>query len=300
MNHSIDFILLNLGGKCVLNWALVILQRNHICRSFVGIFSVSLTVIDTALTLIFTIIYLHGDGRCFLLGLQLTKYHICLLVQIIGEVYSVLQYPVVVMTGLDHFCTTSQRLQTATSRLKGIFKSFVSIILWYLAFLYIFLLSDFLPVLEDVSHHQIYQCWIFHVFQILQVAMLMFLTLGSAAFFTRCSPRLFKNPRQVNQITDQSRSDSRRSVVSQALGIFLNTWAIFLFFLAALLVLPVGIPSYLGLNVAWLCFLNSFLIGVVLCVVCPDSKLAQGLAAVPPDSFCEWKFKFSLAKEDSA
>ncbi|XP_026229701.1 probable G-protein coupled receptor 160 [Anabas testudineus] len=300
MNTSIPSILFSLGGKCLLDWVLVFLQKNHICSSFIGVFSVSLGVVDTTLTLIVSTIHLHSNGQFFLFGLQLTRYHICLLVQIVGQVYSALQFPLVVMTGLDHFCTISQRLQPVSSRPKQTVRLFVTILLWFLTALYIFLLSDFIPVLEDVSHYQIHQCWIFHTFQILQVAVLLFLTLGYATLYTGFSARLIKKSSLDDQITDQSRTGSRRTVISQTLSIFLNTWAIFLFSLAILLLLPVGIPSYLGLNVVWLCFLNSFLIGVVLCVVHPTLHLAQGLAAVPPDSFCDWRFKFSLAAEDRA
>ncbi|XP_071348741.1 probable G-protein coupled receptor 160 [Trachinotus anak] len=296
MNISIPSILLGLGWKCLLNWALVFLQRNHICRSFLGVFSVSLAVVETVLTLIFTTIHIHSDGHLLLLGLQLTRYHTCLLVQILGQVYSALQWPVAVVASLEHFCTIS--LRAAASRAKWVICLLVTILLWYLAALYVFLLSDFIPVLEDMSHHQMHQCWVFHTTEILQIVTLLSLTLGCVALHAVCSTRLLKNHPLKDQIKDQSRTHSRGSVVCQVLHIFLNTWALLLIFLAVLVLLPVGIPSYLGLNVAWLCFLNSFLIAVVLCVVCPASQLAQGLAAVPPDSFCEWRFKFSLAAEE--
>lgn len=151
--------------------------------------------------------------------------------------------------------------------------------------------------MEDVPHHQIHQCFVLHTSQILQVAMLLLLTLGCAALHAGCSTRLFKNPLK-DQVTHQSRAHARRSVVHQAVHVYLNTWALFLVFLAALFLAPVEIPAYLGLNAAWLCFLNSLLIAVVLCVVHPASQLDQGLAAVPPDSFCEWRFRFSSAAEE--
>uniref|UniRef100_A0A4W6E8F9 G protein-coupled receptor 160 n=1 Tax=Lates calcarifer TaxID=8187 RepID=A0A4W6E8F9_LATCA len=273
MNISISCILLGLGVKCLLNWALVFLQRNHICRSFMGVFSVSLAVVDTALTLVFAAIHIHSDGHFFLLGLEVTRYHTCLLVQIFGQVYGALQWPVVVVAGLDHLCTIS--LQPAAFRAKWIVRSFVTVLLWNLAALYVFMLSDFIPVLEDVSHYQIRHCWVFHTTQILQVVTLLSLTLGYATLHANLSTRLVKNPPQE----DQRGTHPRRSFVCQVLRILLNTWALFLIFPAALLLLPVGIPSYLGLNVAWLCFLNSFLIAVVLCVVRPTSQLAHGLAA---------------------
>ncbi|XP_035025246.2 probable G-protein coupled receptor 160 [Hippoglossus stenolepis] len=298
MNISILSVLLGLGGKCLLNWTLVFLQRSHICRSFVGVFSVSLSVVDTAVTLIFAAIHIHThtDGPLFLLDWQLTRYHTCLLVQILGQVYSLLQWPVVLVASLDQFCTVS--LPAASSGVKGIVHSIVTVLLWNLTVLYVFLLSDFDPVLEDVSHHQRNQCWVFPTTQILQVVTLLSLTLACSVLHAVCSSTLLENPPEKNPITNQSRTHSRRSIVCQVLSIFLSTWAPLLIFLAMLLLLPVGIPSYLGLNVAWLCFLNSFLITLVLCVVCPTPRLAQGLAAVPADSFCEWRIKFNLAAED--
>uniref|UniRef100_UPI0037E70440 probable G-protein coupled receptor 160 n=1 Tax=Semicossyphus pulcher TaxID=241346 RepID=UPI0037E70440 len=293
MNISIPSILLSLGGKCLLNWTLVFIQRKHICKSFMGVFSVSLAVVDTILALFVTTIHLHTDGYIILLGLKLTRFHVCLLVQIVGQVYSSLQWPVVVLAGLDHFCTHTRRLQPCTSRTRWVVCLFVTSLLWNLAALYVFLLSDFSPVLEDVPYNQIQRCWVFHTSQILQVAMLLLLTLGCAALYAGCHTRLSKD-----QITHQRCCLPEKDVVYQAIHIFLNTWALFLFLLAVLLLVPVGIPTYLDLNVAWLCFLNSLLIAVILCAVCPASQLAQGLAAVPPDSFCEWRFKFSSAAED--
>ncbi|XP_041658945.1 probable G-protein coupled receptor 160 [Cheilinus undulatus] len=294
---SITSILLGLGGKCLLNWTLVVIQRSRFHQSFLGVFSISLAIVDTALTLFVITVHLHTDGFFLLLGLKLTRFHVCLLVQILGQVYSTLQWPVVVLTSLDHFCSLTQRFQPNIARTKmarWFVHLSVTCLLWFHTVLYVFLLSDFNPVLEDVPYNQIYQCWVFNTSQILQIAMFLLLLLVFAAFHAGCITRKVKD-----QNTDQRKTLSRKNVVCQALLIFLNTWAWFLFFLSVILLLPVGIPTYLGLNVAWLSFLNSTLIAVLLCAVCPASQLAQGLPAVLPDSFCEWRFKFSLASEGS-
>lgn len=287
MNISIPSILLGLGGKCLLNWTLVFLQRNHICRSFVGVFSVSLALVDTMMALILTTLYIHADG-CSLLGSRLTRYHVCLLVQILGQLYSLLQWPVVVVASLDHFCTVAQTLQPGSTLARWIIHSFETVLLWFWGLFYVFQLSDFTPVLKDEPFNQIHHCWAFHTCQILQiVTVLFFLTLSGAALHARHLYFPVKN-----QTPDQRNAQPRSDIVHQSLSIFLDTWTPLLAFLAVLLLLPVGIPAYLGLNVVWLCFLNSFLIGLAFCAVCPASQLAQGLAAVPSDSFCEWKFKF--------
>lgn len=290
---SIPSILLGLGVKCLLNWALLLIQKNHVCQSFLGVFSVSLAVIDTVMTLFVATVHLHNDGYILLIGVRLTRFHVCLLVQILGQVYSNLQWPVVVLAGLDHFCTLARRSDTTTiTKARRLVYVFVSGCLWYISAVYVFLLSDFDPILENVPYNQIQQCWVFHTPQILQVFTFLLLSLGYAALHARYNKRLPKD-----QNTDQSTTLSRRTVVYQITHIFLSTWVLFLFFLAVLFLIPVGIPAYLGLNVAWLNFLNSILIALLLCAVCPASQLVQGLAAVPPDSFCEWRIKFNLAAE---
>ncbi|XP_074544315.1 putative G-protein coupled receptor 160 [Halichoeres trimaculatus] len=284
---SIPSILLSLGVKCLLNWALVLIQRNHICQSFLGVFSISLSVIDTALTLFAATVHLLNDGYILLIGVKFTRFHVCLLVQILGQVYSNLQWPVVVLAGLDHYKSLTRRLESTVTRAKQLVYLFVSGCLWYLSAVFVFLLSDFNPILENVPYNQIQQCWVFHTSQILQVVVLLLLSLGYTTLHARYNKQLPKD-----QNTDQ------RTTVYQITHIFLNTWVLFLFFLAVLFLLPVGIPAYLGLNVVWLSFLNSILIALLLCAVCPASQLVQGLAAVPPDSFCEWRIKFILAAEN--
>lgn len=302
MYVSITSILLSMGAKCLLNWALVFLQKEHMLSSFLGVFSASLAIVDTALTFTVSSLYICSNTYVVLLGLQLTKYHICLLVQILEQVYRALQWPVVVMAGLDHFCTV--RLQAAPSKRKLAIYLFLQSFLWYAAVVYVFRLSDFIPVLEDVSHEKMHRCWVFHSAYTLQIATLLLLTLGCAALYAR-RPRVLSccilqrslgNP----ALNDQTATScSKRSLVRQTLCVFVNTWTLFLVALVVL-PLPAGIPAYLDLNMAWLCFLNSLLIAFVLCAACPTLQLSQDLAVVPPDSFCEWRFNFSPAAEDQA
>lgn len=295
MYIAITSVLLSLGGKCLLNWVLVFLQRSHICRSFLGVFSVSLAAVDTALAAVVVAVHVCSDGHVgvVLLGLRLTAYHTCLLVQIAGQLHRVLQWPVVVMAGLDHLCTVSWGLRATPSTAKWYAYLFLTGFLWYLAALYVFLLLDFIPVFEDVPLQQMHRCWVFyHRFLILEITVVLLLTLAAAALRARCCLPL------KDRIMDQSQTHSRGSFVYQIVRIFLNTWILFLVFLGVLAALPVGMPAYLDLNVGWLCCLNSLLIAVALCAVCPTSQLSQGLAAVPPDRFCEWRFNFSLAAED--
>lgn len=299
MNISIPSLLFGLGGKCVLNWALLFLQKDHLWSCFVGVFGISLAIVDTILTLIVTFIHLQADSN--ILGVRLTGYHVCLLVQILGYIYSALHLVIIILTSLEHILIVSQRLQHGALKMTWIFYVFVTFLLWTLAFIYVFLLSDVYPVLEDVAHFQIYHCWITSSSGILEITMLIvfwaFCCITWHGLKHLC--QIINNPHVSFAVAIKSRIQSRFIFICKVCRIFLDTWAYFLLFLFLHIVLTVEMPAYLGLNCAWLCFINSLLIGVALCVAHPRFELAQGLAAVPPDSFCEWRVKFSLAADNT-
>lgn len=301
MHISIPSILLALGGKCLLNWVLVLSQKKrHVCRGFMGVFGVSLALVDTVLTLTLTALHVQADGR--LLGVRLTRHHVCLLAQIVGQIYGTLQWPVVVLGFLDCYVTVSGRgtPTTATITTSGVRKVAAAVLftalLWCAATFYVFLLSDFNPVLGEEPPYQLHQCWVFHSSQALHVGMVIILAVACALVYLHAERRRtarrpgpwLLSPRDPPREMDGG-ALSRRDVVQQALTTLLHAWAPFLVLLVALLLLPVEIPGYLSLNVPWLCFLNSVLTAVVLSASCPASRLAQGLAAFPLDSFCDWR-----------
>lgn len=289
-------ILLSLGVQSGLNWNLVLLQRNHISKSFLGVFSVSLAAVDT--TLILCVGALHfAEDSLTVLELKFTRFHVCLLVQILGEVYSSLQGPVLCLAGLDHFCTVTRRLHPTTAAARFFVYILFSTFLWSAAVFYVLVLSDLHLVLEDVPHSQIRQCWIFHASQLLQVAVLA-LALGCVLLHVGSTAGLLK-PLRESATREASGSRRGRSPIHQTTETLLSTWTPLLLLLALLLLLPVGIPAHLGLNAAWICLLNSLLIAAVLCVARLAGQSAQGLATLPPDSFCEWRLKCSLAAEET-
>lgn len=290
-------ILLSLGVQSGLNWNLVLFQRNHISKSFLGVFSVSLAVVDTTLTLCVGALH-FAEGSIAFMGLKFTRFHICLLVQILGQVYSSLQGPVLCLATLDHFCTVTHRLHPTTARARLFVYVLVTTFLLFAAIFYVFLLSDFEPVLADVPHSQIRRCWVFHAPQMLQVAMVA-LALGCAVVHVCYSTGLLKALQVKERTGAESGSRRGRSLVHQTTETLLSTWTPLLLLLVVLLLLRVGIPAHLGLNAAWICFLNSLLIAAVVCVAHPAVQSAQDLATLLPDSFCEWRLKFSLAAEDT-
>lgn len=297
MELPILSILLSLGVQSGLNWTLVFFQRNYISKSFLGVFIVSLAIVDTTLTLCVGALY-STNGSLTLLSLKLTRFHVCLLVQIFGQVYSSLHGPVLCLAGLDHFSIVTQRGHPNSARTRWFVYLALTILMWFAAFFYVFLLSEFVAVLEDVPHSQIHQCWVFHTSQILQVAMFA-LAVGFVVVRLGHCAGLLRDPPSEDKIRAEKGSHCRRSVIHQTTEILLNTWTPFLLLLAVFLLFPIGIPAHHGLNGAWISFLNSLLIAVVLCAVHPFTWSAQDLYAVPPDSFCEWRFKFSLDAEDT-
>ncbi|XP_056149658.1 probable G-protein coupled receptor 160 [Lampris incognitus] len=287
MHISITSILLGLGSKCLLNWALVLLQRKDVCTTFIGVFSTSLALADTVATLVLTAIHTQGDGQ--LLGLRVTRYHVCLLVQILGQIYGALHWPVVVITWLDHYWTVSRTLQPITAGARRMACSFVTCLLWSGAVLQVFLLSGFVPVLGDESPLQMQHCWVFPSSQILQVS-LVFLSAAVCAALYLYAGSLGPNmsAEQPHPEPQSPGSPARGGVAYQVLLIFSKTWASFFILLWVLLLLPMGIPDYLGLSVPWLCFLNSILIGVVLCACCPAWHAVHS-EMIPADIFCNWR-----------
>lgn len=296
MDVHIPSILLGLGVKCLLSWALVLIQRNHTShRSFLGLFCMSLALVDTLLALSLSALHLQGDVT--LLGLRLTRHHVCLLVQIACHTYSVLHWPVLVVTGLDHYLTLSPSSTSANWAQKIPYTVSVGL-LWTLALLYVSLAPGIHPVLGNEPHHLLRKCWVFSSSsQISQVAMVLFLTVGCAMLwvhtgFATPSSRGTRPLSWMRVDTRQTDIESRKDIVRQTLWIFLNTWIFFLVFLVFCLVLPVGIPAYLGMNVPWLCFLDSFLIGVVLCIRRSPPQL-QKLGPATTDIFCDWSFSIA-------
>lgn len=295
MSISVPSVLFGLGGKCLLNWSLVLLQRDHIWRSFVCVFSLSLAVADTVLTLAVTLIHLQGD--CNLLGWRLTQFHVCLLVQLLGYVYSAQHVGVLLVTLLEHLYIVSRRLRRSMWKPTLVSQLFLTALTWVFSALYVFKLSNMQPYLEDVAHFQISHCWTSSSSVISELSIVVG---GLCLCWTLCRSlkqlaQLVANCDHSNCVaTLRSQMRPRLMFVGKVARIFVDTWALFLVFLLFLVVAPVKMPSHLGLNCAWLCFANSLLVAAALCVVSPASELARGLAAVPPDSFCDWKTEFGF------
>lgn len=221
MEILISSILLGLGGKSLLNWTLVLLQRKHLTWSFLGVFCFSLALVDSLLTFCLSVLYLQGD--CNFLGMRLTRHHVCLLVQIFSYIYDVLNWPVLIMTGLDQYWNLLPGPLPAfrSQKLRYIVATSV---LWTLALLYVFLVSEFYPVLRSEPPELLHQCWVLTSSQIPQVATMLFMAIACAMLHVHLGfplPRC-RGSRQIKTV-----EMSRKDVIGQSLWIFLSTWAYF-------------------------------------------------------------------------
>lgn len=115
------------------------------------------------------------------------------------------QCPAVACCGLSWFVT--QRVQPAIPRARWFSYLFATTFLRSLTTLYIFLLSDFSPVIDGVPYRQIHQCWVFHTSQVQQIAMLFLLTQVRITVHAGSSTQLLKkNPPLKQQITKPTES----------------------------------------------------------------------------------------------
>ncbi|KAM6948225.1 putative G-protein coupled receptor 160 [Aplochiton taeniatus] len=286
MNTSILSILLGLCGKCLLNWAIVLHQRKNILRSFIGVLSLSLSLIDTLMTLSVTTLHIQRDAK--LMGIRVTRHHICMSLQIVGQTYNALHWPVLVLACLDHNWALSRRLESGSIRAAQLINLVSVSVLWTGAILYVFLFSGFLPVLGEDNPSLLHQCWLFSSTWIL-VTMVLYLIVVCAVLYVGFSTHRGRDLRRLTRNLMKTQTEIKYGRVQQVLGVWLSNWAVFLVFICICLMVPVEIPAHLGLNVPWLCFLNSFLIGVASCSSATVSQTTEtpGLSTI--DSFCDWE-----------
>ncbi|XP_007234423.2 probable G-protein coupled receptor 160 [Astyanax mexicanus] len=253
MEVSLPTLLLVLWLKAVLDWAMVLIQWPHVVRSFCGFFCISLALIDTILDVLVTQLFLVED--LYISNLHFTRYHVCLLVQATGFVYSVLQWPVFLLIGLDIYRTQSTVEVSWTRKLIYVCGT---ALLWSLTMFYVFWRADFSPVTGDDPQHL--QCILIGSSQSSQVATVVLVAVTGLVLYT-----------YTHKYDERGQEDLRHSVFS-----FLSNWSFFLALLVLLLMFQAEIPAYLDMNVPWLDLLHSFHILLTLnscsCLLCSEKE----------------------------
>ncbi|XP_029471398.1 probable G-protein coupled receptor 160 [Rhinatrema bivittatum] len=308
-------LLLIVLGKMLLN--LMVFggrRRRSLVPSFLGYFSISLALVDAILLMAISFIVYFNDFA--LRGIRFTKYHVCLLTQIISFTYGILHFPVFLVAGLDYFLLIAQpskaKYPDAWQRLGY---GAVTLLVWIVAFCYVLSGSVHYSALDinasslsylcpfyvssqsfwlsvgvlSVTCSVVVLCW-FEVIGLLQsVRMVYYLneTVLQFSFAPRCTqPGL-----------------GGKQLLTAFVLCFLATWAPFVVLQMMILFLGAEIPAYMDMNVPWLYFLNSLLIGAVCWCKRSEVQLADQLFLADP--FVSWKFCFiplnsELAKETAA
>ncbi|KAL4635857.1 putative G-protein coupled receptor 160 [Arapaima gigas] len=306
MQNPIPSLVLVLSGKCLLNWIIVLLQRRHLGWSFLGFLCISLALVDSLLAFISSAIFLLQDVH--ILNLRITTHHICLLVQMACFMYSLLQWPVFLLIGLDHSWNLALHpLPLHWSR--RLCYTLGVILIWAAALLYVLSASSFYPDIGEEFHLLLRKCRVFSSPQSTQVFVVLLLTLACAllhscpVFLTPTAmgwePVVVALPVQASNLSvTPKRQLSSRLVLHMALRSFLNAWMPFVVLQIILLLFQVDIPAYLDLNVLWLCFLNSFTVGAVLWS--RSQVLGVGKDLVFTDGFCQWDFSSVFADDGNS
>ncbi|MGL6081444.1 MAG: hypothetical protein ACRC4N_02920 [Gammaproteobacteria bacterium] len=246
-------LLVSLWLKTLLNWVVLLVQKDHLRRSFLSVFCVSLALADALLHLSVTCVFLAQDVQVF--GLHLTKYHVCAVVQVACSVQGVLHWPVFALSALDTLCSLRGSCPRSTVTLVYVA---VTLLLWTLSSSYVLSVPDYHPLTRDEDEHVILQlCQLTGRAQSRQVAWASLLALVGVAFY-------IIRKRKLSEL------------LKDYVGHFLSSWSCFLLLLFFVLSTGTEVPPYLELNGVWLCFIHGLHTAVGLrncdCVFCTRTQ----------------------------
>ncbi|XP_048203101.1 probable G-protein coupled receptor 160 [Perognathus longimembris pacificus] len=299
-NQPLDvdcMLLLIILGKILLNILTLGMRRKGTNQNFMDYFCISLALIDLVLLVNISIISYFRDF--VFLGIRFTKYHICLLTQIVSLTYGLLHYPVFVIAYID-YCLNFSRTPKLSSKGQRLFYLSIVILIWISVLAY---------VLGDPAIHQSleaqgvsYQCPSYVSSQSYWLSVSMMLLL-SGAFITSWSEvlTLIQAVRITSYMNDtilyfpfsphnSYTGNSKKTLTPKLTVCFLGTWLPFVLLQAVMLFLNVQMPAYIEMNVPWLYFVNSFLIATVCWFNCHEVYLKDSV--FPVDPFVNWKCCF--------
>ncbi|XP_014794279.1 PREDICTED: probable G-protein coupled receptor 160 [Calidris pugnax] len=291
-------LLLIMLGKVFLDFFMLQVQQKKVKVSFMRNFCVSLALLDFTLLLSIFFIFCFEDFALW--GVRFTKYHICLFTQIISLTYSILHYPVYLVAGLDYYLTIAQTSQFP-KRAQRLLYVFAVVIIWTSGFFCILKVPALYEELEIQNRLSPYWCPLYASAQSYSVSCAMVLLISTVLVVCRkevltmlLSLRVISVAAQpvlmFSYVSNNSGASFKWQLLTRLLICFLGTWAPFVLLQIIILFLDVRIPAYMEMNVPWLYFINSFLIGVAYWCRCHDVELTEEMWATDP--FVSWKFCF--------
>ncbi|XP_027731956.1 probable G-protein coupled receptor 160 [Vombatus ursinus] len=291
-------VLLVILVKTFLNILMIAIGRKDTHQSFLEYFCMSVALIDFFLLVGLSFIAYFQDFALW--GIRFTKYHICLLPQIMSFAYGFLHCPVFLLAGLDHYLNISQT--SKVSRFcQNVFYFFSIIFIWIAALVYV--LGDAV-VYVSLSKHSLssYQCPFYVSIQSYWLSVFMVGVL--LVVFGTCWSEVLMLI-QTLHITSYMNETAlyfplapdwdhtvicKKQLLTKLLICFLGTWFPFVFLQIIILFLDIRIPAYVEMNVPWLYFVNSFLIAAVYWFRSHELKVTETILHVDP--FVSWKFCF--------
>ncbi|XP_053566099.1 probable G-protein coupled receptor 160 [Bombina bombina] len=285
-------LILIVSGKILMNIFIYWARQKKLSVSFMGCFCVSLALADFSLLSILSAIYYFQDFILF--GIRFTNYHICLFTQIISHVYGVMHYIVFLAAALDYYLIIVKSVKPRKIFLH-LFYGFSILLLWITAFVYI-LRSPLTKVELDKALQ--YQCTFYVSSQSRELsAAILFIIFLVLAF---CSSEVVALVKSVKLISytkktvmlflcgDEWPLHGTKRLLATLMISFLGTWAPFVVLQIILFLLCASIPGYMDMNIAWLFFINSFLLGLAYYIKYPKIQLAQDIFSIDP--FISWKY----------
>ncbi|XP_004854302.1 probable G-protein coupled receptor 160 [Heterocephalus glaber] len=285
-------------GKILLNILTLGMRRKNSYQNFMECFCFSLAFVDFLFLVNISIICYFRDF--VLLGIRVTKYHICLFAQIISFTYGFLHYPVFLISCID-YCLNFSKLTKLSSKCQKAFYFFAVILIWISVLAYVL---GKLGIYQSLKAQNIYsyQCPVYvsiHSYCLsLSMMIILFMT-----FITSWSEviRLLQAIQIASYMNEPifyfpSSSlpsyivNSKRILLPKLIVCFLGTWLPFVLLQVFILLLKVQIPAYIEMNIPWLYFVNSFLIATICWFNC--HKLYLRNTSLPIDPFVNWKCCF--------
>ncbi|RXN00813.1 putative G-protein coupled receptor 160 [Acipenser ruthenus] len=296
VTENISSIQLALGVKALLNLSVIGLNWQVMHKSFMGYFCISLAFLDLVQIVNTSIIYWFTNFA--ILGIHITIYHIYLLLQISTLTYSILHWPVFIIAGLDYYWTFPFSKPLSLTR-KAVYVASLALV-WISAVMYVFFISDYDS--EDSSspmeHHSFFKYKVIKS-QCASLSLVVLAVITCVVIYCRSGfLSLFKSFRGESYTEESSsfffynldldEGYLKKPILTYIAVCFIGTWFPFVCLQSVIMVFRIDVLPYLELNVPWLCFLNSFLIGAVYW------HLNQDIAGLKhceiPDGFCNWIF----------
>ncbi|XP_049630431.1 probable G-protein coupled receptor 160 [Suncus etruscus] len=285
-------------GKMLLNILTLKMRRKNIYQNFMECFCISLAFIDLLLLVNISVIFYSRDF--VLLGMRFTKYHICLLTQIISCTYGFLHYPVFFITCIDYYLNFSKTIKLPCKWQKSFYFSTV-ILIWIFVLAYV--LGD--PAIYQSLKTQgtsPSQCSVYVSVQGYWFSFSMVIILFMA--FVASWPDIYTLVQAIRITSYKNETilyfpfpshsiyniNSKKALLPRFVICFLGTWSPFVLLQVIILLFKVQIPAYIELNIPWLFFVNSFLIATVYWCNC--QKLTLQSIVLPRDPFVNWKCCF--------